>query len=136
MRFGVQHGFAPFAFFVVTFLLNLQRDAEKQDGVPRVARASRLLCDASCVAHGGRQLANEPLPTSVCIPRDAKYGRRDARATQRHAVLLAVRFFCERWYEAVNGQRAHAKIHPLRGRLRRSRTTDLASKKRKSSPGW
>ena len=52
------------------------------NSVPRVARASRLPCDASCVAPGGRQLANEPLSTPGCVPRDAEHGRRDARATR------------------------------------------------------
>ena len=47
-------------------------------GVPRVARASRL---QSCVSHaapGGYPQASRTQMASVCIPQDAKYGRRDA----------------------------------------------------------
>ena len=57
-------------------------------GVTRVAPASRLLCDASCVASGGRQLANEPISTSGGVPRDAEHGRRGRPRYPIHAVRL------------------------------------------------
>ena len=55
---------------------------KEPDDEPRVGWASRLPCDASCVAPGGRQLVNELRSTPGCIPRDAKDGRRDAHPTR------------------------------------------------------
>ena len=62
------------------------RDTRRTSACERISLAVRV-CSASRATPGGRQLVNESLSQSECVPRDAEHGRRDAHPTPMHAVL-------------------------------------------------